>query len=267
MTSCLSWCRIVMSIKGAEETVYNGEEFELRFRMNERYPFDSPEVVFQGHNIPLHPHVYRYVPQLVIGCANLLSSPVEWLKRICGCLLFKHIIGQWFLLFDLLWFSAADENWRKTRKEIQFHFLQEGCKFSSDVINRETSRATKPGCLGFNTVFEQAFCDRPFCSLIDSPFANARLRTVLFLLYALSKRFMTNNQIDWRWDYLAVSGAFDWSVDFFWRMTSAEISKHGTVHCCDVRWAVFVDTYARSPDIGIWKVFRVIIYLNESLVL
>jgi len=49
---------INMVIKGAEGTIYNGEEFNLRFRMNERYPFESPEVVFQAPNIPLHPHIY-----------------------------------------------------------------------------------------------------------------------------------------------------------------------------------------------------------------
>ncbi|OQV21406.1 putative ubiquitin-conjugating enzyme E2 W-B [Hypsibius exemplaris] len=49
---------INMIIKGAEGTIYNGEEFNLRFRMNERYPFESPEVVFQPPNIPLHPHIY-----------------------------------------------------------------------------------------------------------------------------------------------------------------------------------------------------------------
>lgn len=46
-----------VTIKGAEGTLYNNEEFQLRFRFPERYPLDSPEVMFVGIP-PVHPHVY-----------------------------------------------------------------------------------------------------------------------------------------------------------------------------------------------------------------
>ncbi|GAU94338.1 hypothetical protein RvY_06129 [Ramazzottius varieornatus] len=73
---------IVMEIKGAEGTVYNGETFDLRFRMNERYPFESPEVVFQGASVPLHPHVYSNGHI----CLSILGndwSPALTIQSVC----------------------------------------------------------------------------------------------------------------------------------------------------------------------------------------
>ncbi|XP_055329941.1 ubiquitin-conjugating enzyme E2 W-like [Paramacrobiotus metropolitanus] len=77
-----SCVEIVMGIKGAEGTIYHGEEFELRFRINERYPFESPEVVFQGSNIPLHPHVYSNGHI----CLSILGdewSPALTIQSVC----------------------------------------------------------------------------------------------------------------------------------------------------------------------------------------
>ena len=69
-------------MKGADGTLYQGEDFQLQFRFSSKYPFDSPEVyerwlvmyvgiiiqnrdviflfqvMFVGDNIPVHPHVY-----------------------------------------------------------------------------------------------------------------------------------------------------------------------------------------------------------------
>ncbi|VDP21782.1 unnamed protein product [Soboliphyme baturini] len=47
-----------VEIKGASNTLYDGESFTLQFTFSENYPFSSPEVIFIGHNIPVHPHVY-----------------------------------------------------------------------------------------------------------------------------------------------------------------------------------------------------------------
>eukprot|EP00826_Nyctotherus_ovalis_P065697 TRINITY_DN9662_c0_g1_i29.p3 TRINITY_DN9662_c0_g1~~TRINITY_DN9662_c0_g1_i29.p3 ORF type:complete len:119 (-),score=22.84 TRINITY_DN9662_c0_g1_i29:64-420(-) len=38
-------------------TVYAGEEFTLQFRYTDKYPFESPEVMFINKP-PIHPHVY-----------------------------------------------------------------------------------------------------------------------------------------------------------------------------------------------------------------
>lgn len=43
---------------GVAGTLYEGEHFQLLFKFNNKYPFDSPEVTFVGPNIPVHPHVY-----------------------------------------------------------------------------------------------------------------------------------------------------------------------------------------------------------------
>lgn len=48
----------VVSLNGAAGTIYDGEKFQLQFRFGPKYPFESPEVVFVGPEIPVHPHVY-----------------------------------------------------------------------------------------------------------------------------------------------------------------------------------------------------------------
>ena len=44
---------------GPKETLFEGENFQLSFQFNGKYPFDSPIVTFTGDSIPMHPHVYR----------------------------------------------------------------------------------------------------------------------------------------------------------------------------------------------------------------
>ncbi|KCV71107.1 ubiquitin-conjugating enzyme E2 W [Fonticula alba] len=46
-----------IEICGSSGTLYEGELFNLRFRFDDNYPIESPEVVFVGKP-PLHPHVY-----------------------------------------------------------------------------------------------------------------------------------------------------------------------------------------------------------------
>ncbi|RUS78394.1 hypothetical protein EGW08_013842 [Elysia chlorotica] len=48
----------IVDIEGAPSTLYEGERFQLGFKFTSRYPFDSPQVMFLGPNIPVHPHVY-----------------------------------------------------------------------------------------------------------------------------------------------------------------------------------------------------------------
>ncbi|KAE9547299.1 hypothetical protein FO519_009493, partial [Halicephalobus sp. NKZ332] len=47
-----------VTIEGAPGTLYEGEHFTLQFRFDDQYPFSSPEVIFVGDNIPIHPHIY-----------------------------------------------------------------------------------------------------------------------------------------------------------------------------------------------------------------
>lgn len=48
----------IVDMEGAPGTLYEGEKFQLLFKFSSRYPFDSPQVMFTGENIPIHPHVY-----------------------------------------------------------------------------------------------------------------------------------------------------------------------------------------------------------------
>jgi ubiquitin-conjugating enzyme E2 W len=47
-----------MYVRGAEGTLYSGEIFTLQFKFPKKYPMESPEVMFVGDRIPVHPHVY-----------------------------------------------------------------------------------------------------------------------------------------------------------------------------------------------------------------
>ena len=47
-----------MDVEGPPDTLYEGEKYNLCFKFNGRYPFDSPIVTFVGEDIPEHPHVY-----------------------------------------------------------------------------------------------------------------------------------------------------------------------------------------------------------------
>ncbi|XP_033856194.2 ubiquitin-conjugating enzyme E2 W isoform X2 [Acipenser ruthenus] len=50
--------RWIVDMEGAPGTLYEGEKFQLLFKFSSRYPFDSPQVMFTGDNIPVHPHIY-----------------------------------------------------------------------------------------------------------------------------------------------------------------------------------------------------------------
>ena len=43
---------------GPTGTLFDGENFNLQFKFGPKYPFDSPEVMFIGDDIPVHPHIY-----------------------------------------------------------------------------------------------------------------------------------------------------------------------------------------------------------------
>ncbi len=46
-----------LKFKGAEGSVYVGEDYTLQFKFNSEYPIDSPEVIFVG-TPPKHEHIY-----------------------------------------------------------------------------------------------------------------------------------------------------------------------------------------------------------------
>ncbi|KAI9502277.1 hypothetical protein GGI25_001564 [Coemansia spiralis] len=47
-----------IQIIGADETLYADEKYILQFKFPNDYPLESPEVVFVGDCVPVHPHIY-----------------------------------------------------------------------------------------------------------------------------------------------------------------------------------------------------------------
>ncbi|KAF6035976.1 hypothetical protein EB796_005715 [Bugula neritina] len=79
---CDAFNEWLVDLKGAENTLYEGEEFQLLFKFNGRYPFDSPEVTFTGSNIPCHPHIYTNGHI----CLSILTddwSPALTVESVC----------------------------------------------------------------------------------------------------------------------------------------------------------------------------------------
>jgi ubiquitin-conjugating enzyme E2 W len=87
-----------IEITGAPKTLYEGEKFILEFTFGPKYPFDSPEVMFIGANIPKHPHVYSnghiclstvsddWTPSLTVEtvCLSILSMLSNCKKKVCS---------------------------------------------------------------------------------------------------------------------------------------------------------------------------------------
>ena len=47
-----------LEVTGAPGTLYQGETYTLKVDLGSRYPYDSPEVTFEG-KAPIHPHIYE----------------------------------------------------------------------------------------------------------------------------------------------------------------------------------------------------------------
>ncbi|VTZ66641.1 ubiquitin-conjugating enzyme E2, putative [Plasmodium chabaudi chabaudi] len=71
----------IIQIKGAENTLYSNETFKMQFKFTDKYPIESPEVIFIGQP-PIHPHIYSNGHI----CLSILYdnwSPVLSVNSIC----------------------------------------------------------------------------------------------------------------------------------------------------------------------------------------
>ncbi|KAK2836814.1 hypothetical protein Q7C36_014683 [Tachysurus vachellii] len=50
----------VIELKGPPRTWYEGQKFQLLFTFGSRYPYEPPQVMFTGENIPANPLHYRH---------------------------------------------------------------------------------------------------------------------------------------------------------------------------------------------------------------
>ncbi|XP_046848781.1 probable ubiquitin-conjugating enzyme E2 W-A [Xenia sp. Carnegie-2017] len=72
----------IMNVEGAKGTLYENEKYQLQFKFTSKYPFESPQVMFVGEHIPVHPHVYSNGHI----CLSILTddwSPALSVQSIC----------------------------------------------------------------------------------------------------------------------------------------------------------------------------------------
>lgn len=66
----------MLSINGAQGTIYEGEQFQLQFRFGPKYPFDSPEVTPFSQRIDQNQHVcFTHLRPLSLGCFRRIGDP------------------------------------------------------------------------------------------------------------------------------------------------------------------------------------------------
>lgn len=78
----VSMTQVFMEVSGAENTLYAGEVFKLLFKFSNKYPFESPQVVFTGQNIPLHPHIYSN-GHICLSILTTDWSPALSIESVC----------------------------------------------------------------------------------------------------------------------------------------------------------------------------------------
>ncbi|KAF9948493.1 ubiquitin-conjugating enzyme E2 W [Modicella reniformis] len=59
-----------------------GEKFELEFNFGPNYPLESPQVIFVGNNVPIHPHIYSN-GHICLDVLYNHWSPVQTVASIC----------------------------------------------------------------------------------------------------------------------------------------------------------------------------------------
>ncbi|GAA6075296.1 ubiquitin-conjugating enzyme E2 W-like, partial [Tachysurus ichikawai] len=78
--------RWVLELKGPPRTQYEGQKFQLLFTFGSRYPYEPPQVMFTGENIPVNPLVYNN------GNIRMSSLTEHWIPGLtvrswCYCII------------------------------------------------------------------------------------------------------------------------------------------------------------------------------------
>ncbi|KAJ1831567.1 hypothetical protein LPJ63_004191 [Coemansia sp. RSA 2711] len=72
-------------LQGAQDTLYDGEEYMLEFKFPADYPLEPPTVVFAGQT-PVHPHVYSN-GHICLSILYTQWSPALTVDSVCQSLL------------------------------------------------------------------------------------------------------------------------------------------------------------------------------------
>lgn len=78
-----------MEIDSAQDSIYQGQTFQLKFKFTDRYPFDSPSVTFIGREIPEHKWDYHIKVENEFYSNDILS-------------LFRHIYSNGHICLSIL---------------------------------------------------------------------------------------------------------------------------------------------------------------------
>lgn len=105
LNSFRSFARWKIHMEGVHGTLYEGEQFQLLFKFNNKYPFDSPEVTFIGSNIPVHPHVYSNGHI----CLSILTE--DWYVTKAFCVRWIVITIDWLYCLGRLPYRCNPYAW------------------------------------------------------------------------------------------------------------------------------------------------------------